>query len=181
MIGRWSALPACLVAGGCFGMTHQDDDHEPVDDPTGGSVVEQPLPGLEDDPAPDSGRSSGTTAGSGLDTGAERRETVPAGLPITDGRHYHWHIVDSGLVGSWSLMGTTVDCGACPLSFEVDFTPLGGSDPMVRTLTFRSRGDGEYVYTNQGEYWGFGFRNGFGYASWSNDGAVYGYFGQINY
>ena len=88
-------------------------------------------------------------------------------------------------IGTWSIAGTTVDCGGCDLAFDGDFTAATGvvSDTeLVVTM------DGGYVYTDAGDYWG----NAYFYSDYSavvwvnyNDvvygGASYYYYGYVYY
>ena len=155
------ALPLASVA--CFGKDDDDDD-----DDDWGDADESGDP----DRGGDSGGTDGADGGDGFSPAA------------VSGRMALYMLSDSE-VGYWSISGSTVDCGACLFGFEGEFevepdSPFGVD--FNRRVEWFDDGEGDgYVYTNYGEYWGYGEPNGSGTASWYLYSSSYIYAGFVYY
>jgi len=112
-------------------------------------------------------------ASDGADGGTTAGGAVSGGMAAT--------FPDGSLVGDWAISGTTVDCGSCAFGFSGDFTAVSGGADFSRTVEWDSAG---YVYTDSGEYWGYGGADGSGYAYWytyDSSTSGYYYYGYVNY
>ncbi len=92
------------------------------------------------------------------------------------------YFTDDALVGSWAVSGQTIDCGGCLFGFDGDFTASGGdfAEDFSRQVEWDAAG---YVYTDGGEYWGYGGASN-GYAAWATYDAStsgYYYYGAVSY
>ena len=92
------------------------------------------------------------------------------------------HAADGSLVGCWDVSGEIIDCGGCRFGFDADFTVSGGdlASDFSRQVEWNTDG---YVYTDGGEYWGYGSAQG-GNAYWTTyDASVsgYSYYGLVTY
>ena len=124
----------------------------------------------------DSGRWDGTDGRDGGDGGDG---TTSAGAAVSGATSVSFP--DGSRIGTWSIAGTTVDCGSCRLGFSGDFEPLDGGSDFSRIVECDSQG---YVYTDRGEYWGYGDTDGRGHAGWytyDSSSSGYYYYGYVNY
>lgn len=129
------------------------------------------------DSADDSGAADGTDGADGTADGADGT----AGAAVSGAMETYF--ADGTYIGTWSIAGETVDCGACAFGFDADFTNTDPGDSafdISRQVEFDSAG---YVYTDGGEYWGYGGAAG-GYAYWvtyDSSTSGYYYYGYVNY
>ena len=123
----------------------------------------------------DSGATDGTDSSDGTTDSSD-------GGPVAVSGGFATAIVASGSVGTWSISGETVDCGDCMFGFAGDFAVTSDSafgEDFSRQVEWDAAG---YVYTDAGEYWGYGGGDGNGEASfYSYTYTNYLYYGFVNY
>ena len=123
----------------------------------------------------DSGAADGTDSADGTTDG-----TDGGPVAVTGGAANYWIANDQ--VGTWSITGETISCGDCMFGFSGDFAVTADSEfgaDFSRDVTWDAAG---YVYTDAGEYWGYGGGDGNGEASfYSYTYTNYLYYGYVNY
>ena len=129
----------------------------------------------KDSGSDDSGSAEGT------DGTADGTDGTDGG-PVSVSGAFSTQIVASGDIGDWTISGETVSCGDCLFGFSGDFavssTSAFGAD-FSRQVEWDADG---YVYTDQGEYWGYGGGDGAGTAAfYSYTYTNYLYAGYVNY
>ena len=127
---------------------------------------------------------------SGSDTGADGTDGTSAdgadGTGFTPSAVTGQHgaqIIESGLVGGWDIAGTTEECSDCLFQFSGDFTVQADGDfgeDFSATVTWTTD---YYVYGFNGDYWGYGYGDGSGYAYWAgySTNGNYEYAGYVYY
>ena len=84
---------------------------------------------------------------------------------------------DGSNIGVWDIDGGALDCSACRFAFEADF--YNSDVEFTRALEADATG---YVYTEYGEYWGYGGVTGNGSGAWTTYSADnYLYTGTFTY
>jgi len=84
---------------------------------------------------------------------------------------------DGSNIGVWTIDGVTADCSGCRFALDADF--YGSLSDFTRRVEAGADG---YVYTDSGEYWGYGGVTGNGSAAWTTyDAGDYAYAGTFSY
>ena len=92
-------------------------------------------------------------------------------------------IWETPFIGSWDITGLTNSCSDCLFEFAGDFTVQDNSDfgeDFSATVTWTTD---YYVYGFNGDYWGYGYGDGSGYAYWAgySTNGNYEYAGYVYY
>ena len=126
--------------------------------------------------------SGGDDSGAADGTDSSDSSDGTDGGPVAVSGGFATAIVASGSVGTWTISGETVDCGDCMFGFAGDFAVTSDSafgEDFSRQVEWDAAG---YVYTDAGEYWGYGGGDGNGEASfYSYTYTNYLYYGYVNY
>ena len=158
---------------GCFGSDKDDSG-----DDDGGDGADGAADGADGAGDGADGAGDGADgAGDGADGGSTTGDSVSGFLYLGDNT--------GAELGTWTIAGTTVDCGGCELAFDGDFT---GASGVVSDTQFVVTIDGGYVYTDAGDYWGqASFYSDYSAVVWANyydvvyEGASYYYYGYVYY